>query len=271
MLTLLSPCSAILLPAFFAYAFSSDQAIIGRTLIFLAGLLTSLVPLGVAASTVGMFFSEHRSVVVVVASVVVIALGLMQVLGIPLPLPGAGRSGGRANSVAAVYLLGTVYGIAGVCSGPILGSLLAVAAAGGNAFYGGTLLAIYSLGMALPVLVLSVLWQRFDLGRRRWLKPRPVEVGPIRTTITAVVSGGLFVALGTLMLLTGGTANLGGVLTVEGQFRSESAVQAWSRSVPDLLVVVVLVMLVGAAAVILNRWPRRLGPEPQSQSERTVR
>src|SRR5699024_8166316 len=148
-LTLLSPCSAVLLPAFFAYAFTSEQAIIGRTFVFLAGLLTTLVPLGVAASTLGMFFAEHRSTVVLVAAVVVSARVLVQLLGIPLPLPGRRVSGGRTGTVGAVYLLGTVYGVAGVCSGPILGSVLAVAAAGGNPLYGGTLLAIYALGMVL--------------------------------------------------------------------------------------------------------------------------
>lgn len=247
----------MLLPAFFAYAFSSDRAIIGRTLVFLAGLLTTLVPLGLAASTLGMFFSQHRGTVVAVASVVVIVLGLMQALGIPIPLPGWRQRRAQTGSVVAVYLLGTVYGVAGVCSGPVLGSLLAVAAAGGNAFYGGTLLGIYALGMVVPVLVLSVLWQRFDLGRRRWLAPRPIEVGPIRTTVTSLVSGAVFVGLGVLLMLTGGTASLGGLLSVDDQFRTESAVQAWSRSIPDLLVVVVFVVVVGVVAVVLNRWPRR--------------
>lgn len=265
-LTLLSPCSAVLLPAFFAYAFTSDRAIIGRTVVFLAGLLTTLVPLGVAASTLGMFFAEHREVVVLVASLVVIVLGVTQVLGISLPLPGRRQSAGRAGSVGAVYLLGTVYGVAGVCSGPILGSVLAVAAAGGNALYGGTLLAIYALGMVLPVLVLSVLWQRFELGRRHWLKPRVISVGPITTTVTSVVSGGIFIGLGILLLLTSGTANLGGVLTIEAQYRSETAIQAWSRSVPDLVVVLVLAVLVGSAAVALNRLPRReRAAEPTTQ------
>jgi len=37
-LTLLSPCSALLLPAFFAYAFASRSRLLGRTAVFYAGL-----------------------------------------------------------------------------------------------------------------------------------------------------------------------------------------------------------------------------------------
>ncbi|MFW6600526.1 cytochrome c biogenesis CcdA family protein [Propionibacteriaceae bacterium Y2011] len=256
-LTLLSPCSAVLLPSFFAYAFTSDRTIIGRTLLFWVGLLTTLVPLGVAASTLGFFFSANREAVVIVASIIIIVFGAMQVLGIGLPVPGRkrarGRSGGQATSSGAVYVLGTVYGIAGVCSGPILGSVLAVAAVGGNPLYGGTLLAVYALGMVLPVIVLSVVWQRFDLGRRTWLRPRPIRLGPATTTLTSLVSGLIFIALGVLLLATSGTANLGGVLSIDDQFRAESAVTSWSTSVPDLAVVATLAVGTVIVALVLAR------------------
>ncbi|BAS07616.1 biogenesis protein [Arthrobacter sp. Hiyo4] len=45
-LTLLSPCSALLLPAFFAYAFSTKTRLVARTALFYLGLLSTLVPLG---------------------------------------------------------------------------------------------------------------------------------------------------------------------------------------------------------------------------------
>lgn len=244
--TIVSPCSAVLLPAFFAYAFASRTALLGRSLLFFAGLLTTLVPLGVAASSLGRLFAEHRPLVVAVASVLVIVLGLFQLLGIPLPLPGRSRRGGDTTSAFAVYLLGTVYGVAGVCSGPILGSVLAVAALKSNVVYGGVLLGIYALGMVLPVMVLAALWETFDLGRRAWLRPRPVSFGPIRTTVTSIVSGAIFVAIGVLLLLTDGTTNLGGILSIDDQFRSEAAIQSWSSSVPDLVVIL------GIAAVSLT-------------------
>ncbi|UUZ44330.1 hypothetical protein LP422_17985 [Janibacter limosus] len=45
-LALLSPCSALLLPSFFAYAFASRRAIPARTVVFYLGLLITPVPRG---------------------------------------------------------------------------------------------------------------------------------------------------------------------------------------------------------------------------------
>lgn len=71
-LPLLSPCSVILLPAFFAYAFEDVGRVLARIGALLLGLLTTLVPLDVLASTLGALVSEHR-----IAVTTAIALGLV--------------------------------------------------------------------------------------------------------------------------------------------------------------------------------------------------
>jgi cytochrome c biogenesis protein CcdA len=84
-LTLLSPCSALLLPAFFAYAFSTKTRLVARTALFYAGLLSTLVPLGVFAGALGSLVTQHRHVLVAVAATLVILLGVAQILGARLP------------------------------------------------------------------------------------------------------------------------------------------------------------------------------------------
>ncbi|MCQ3971328.1 cytochrome c biogenesis protein CcdA, partial [Klebsiella pneumoniae] len=49
-LALLSPCSALLLPSFFAYAFNTRTQLLGRTALFALGLGIVLVPLGMGSS-----------------------------------------------------------------------------------------------------------------------------------------------------------------------------------------------------------------------------
>jgi cytochrome c biogenesis protein CcdA len=49
-LSLLSPCSALLLPAFFAYAFQSRKELLAKTAVFYVGLAATLVPLGMGTS-----------------------------------------------------------------------------------------------------------------------------------------------------------------------------------------------------------------------------
>ncbi|WP_106847803.1 cytochrome c biogenesis CcdA family protein [Blastococcus sp. Marseille-P5729] len=259
-LTLLSPCSAVLLPGFFAYAFSTTSALLGRTLVFYLGLLITLVPMGVAASALGSLVTEHRAALVAVMAALVIVLGAIQLLGINIPLPGRTVSHRRdARSTVSVLILGAVYGVAGVCSGPILGSVLAVAALGSNAVYGGIILAIYALGMAVPVFVLALLWDRFQLQRRAWLRPRPVQIGPISTTRTGIISGLLFIGIGVLLLLTDGTGSLGGVLPIETQFALEARLSRWASSIPSYVGAALLVLIATAIAFVLagRRRPDR--------------
>src|SRR5690625_42477 len=66
-LALLSPCSALLLPSFFAYAFASRTALVARTLVFYVGLALSLVPLGLGSATVSQLFGGHRRVLLGIA------------------------------------------------------------------------------------------------------------------------------------------------------------------------------------------------------------
>ncbi len=170
LLSLLSPCSALLLPAFFAYAFQSRSELVGRTFIFYLGLAATLVPLGMGISAVSMLFYGQRSLLINAAGTLIIAFGAWQIAGRGFGFGPLSRLAGRVRggSIGTTFALGAVYGFAGFCSGPILGAVLTVAASSGHALAGATLLAVYALGMAAPLLVMALLWDRFDLGRRRF-------------------------------------------------------------------------------------------------------
>lgn len=233
LLTLLSPCSVMLLPAFFAYAFASPGKLLARTVLFYAGLLTTLVPLGLLAGLVGSLVLANRAVLIGVAAGVVIVIGALQVIGVELP-GFSRRTGAGGTSAVSVFMLGSVYGVAGVCAGPILGSVLAVAAAGGNPLYGGIMLAIFALGMALPLGILSLFWTRLRLSERGWLKPRRFRVGRWENSVWMMVSGVLSIGIGVLLLTTQGTSSLGGVLTIDTQFAAESWVVAFSSGISNV-------------------------------------
>ena len=225
LLTLISPCSAMLLPSFFAYAFDGLGKLVARTAVFYLGLATTLVPLGAAAGLFGALLTQHRTALTVASGVLLVLLGLLQISGKGFGFTAAQRMTGRIriSSGLSVYALGAVYGLAGFCAGPLLGSVLTVSAAGGEAFYGAILLALFALGMAFPLFLLALLWERFQLGRRAWLRGREVAIGPLRLHTTNIVSGLVFVAIGAMFVLTEGTASLGGVTDVDSQF----AVQTW--------------------------------------------
>lgn len=294
LLTLLSPCSVMLLPAFFAYAFTSPGRLLARTGVFYLGLLTTLVPLGVLAGSLGAVVAQHRTTLVTVAASLVIALGIVQVLGIPLTLPGmrsrtaagpqpsvgaqvGAQVGARPTATAAsdrtttasVYLLGTVYGLAGVCAGPVLGSVLVLAATGGDPLLGGVTLAVFALGMVAPLLVLAALWSRAPWVRAL-VRPRTVHLGPATTTWTQLVGGILGIGIGVLLIVTQGTASLTGVLGAADQAALEASVLRAASTIPDIALVGVAVVALAAAWAVHAVRARRTaapGDAPTSMSD----
>ncbi|GGZ91167.1 cytochrome C biogenesis protein CcdA [Streptomyces subrutilus] len=256
LLALLSPCSALLLPAFFAYSIDSPSRLLARTGIFYAGLASTLVPLGAAGSYAGRFFHANRDQLVLAGGWLIIALGAAQVLGLGFASRRIAELSGRIRPTTAlsVYALGAVYGLAGFCAGPILGSVLTVAAVSGSPVYGGLLLAVYALGMAVPLFVLALLWERFDLGRRRWLRGRALRVGRVELHTTSLLSGLFFITLGTLFLVYDGASALPGLLDVDDSFAVEQRVRSLTGGVPDWALLGLVAA--GAAGAGLAQWRR---------------
>ena len=246
-LALLSPCSALLLPSFFAYAFASRTAQLARTALFYLGLAVTLVPLGVGASAASALFYGHRTLLIGLAGWLIIGLGVLQILGRSFATPLAARlqeattgitagNSGRWSGWPSTLVLGAVYGLAGFCSGPVLGAILTMAATQQTPVHGGLLLAVYALGMAAPLFVLAGLWDRFDLGRRRWLRGRELRWGSVRVHSTSMLSGLLFILIGVLFLEYDGTAGITGVLgladTTDLEFNAQQQLTQTLQAVP---------------------------------------
>ena len=270
-LALLSPCSALLLPSFFAYAFASRRALLARTFVFYFGLLLTLVPLGTGASAASSLFYGHRPLLIAIAGWTIIGLGVLQLVGRGFAVPGAARlqaavSTRRDDGWLSTLFLGAVYGLAGFCSGPVLGAILTVAATQESPWQGGALLGVYALGMAAPLFVLAALWDRFDLGRRRWLRGRTLSWGAVSLHTTSLLAGLLFITVGVVFLRYDGTAGLTGSLGMgdltDLEYSAQRAVTEWTAQVPAwaLPSIVVLIALVVA-------WRRRGHDEQAEQDE----
>ncbi len=257
-LALLSPCSALLLPSFFAYAFATKRALVARTLVFYVGLLLTLVPLGTGIGAASELFYGHRAQLILLAGWLIIALGVVQILGRGFRWPLTDRlqtwsQARQGSGWVSTLLLGAVYGLAGFCSGPVLGAILTVAATVGSPWRGGLLLAVYALGMAAPLLVLAAFWDRFDLGRRRWLRGRTLGRGRIRVHTTSLVSGLLFVVIGVVFLRYDGTAGITGSLglgdTVDLEYSLQQTVTDWAAAVPTWLLPALVLAVAALVAV----------------------
>ncbi|MDD6792641.1 MAG: cytochrome c biogenesis protein CcdA [Thermobifida fusca] len=271
-LALFSPCSALLLPSFFAYAFRSPVRLLARTGVFFCGLCATLVPLGSGSALVSTLFYGHRDLLITVAGAVIIAFGVVHVVGGGWSLPFFGRWQSRVagrTDVVSVFGLGAVYGLAGFWSGPVLGAVLTVAATG-TVVQGAMVLACYALGMAAPLFVLAVVWERCGVARKSWLRGRAFTVGPLQLHSSSVVSGVLFIAIGVLFVVYDGTASLSGLAGMawweEVAYRAQGPLLEWDSRV-DSGVAVIAVLVSGV--LLLRAWVR--GKEKESGGSRRLR
>lgn len=253
-LALLSPCGALLLPSFFAYAFDHPGTLLARTGVFYAGLITTLVPLGVSASSLTIFVRSNQETVVTTAGFVIIGLGLFVAFGGGFFLAGRRtreRGATAGTSTGSVYVLGLAYGLTGFCTGPILGSILVLAAAGGQPVRGGLLLAVYALGMVVPLVLLSLVWGRLGERPHRWLRGRDVRLGRFTFHSTSLVSGLLMALVGVVMVVSGGALVESSTLAIAGARAEEWATDLGSLISDELLA---LLALFAAGTWLVIRW-----------------
>ena len=225
----------------------------------LLGLATTLVPLGMGIPAVSRLVYGQRSTLVVVSGVVLVLFGLIQIPGGGFGFGPLSRLRGRirGTSAGATFALGAVYGFAGFCSGPILGAVITVAASSGQVVQGAALLAVYALGMAVPLFLMAAFWDRFDLGRHFLLRGRELRLGRFRLHTTSLISGAMFILLGAVFIAYEGTSALSGLYeaygTVDLAYVAEEWASSFARIVPDALVLAAALAL----AVVVYRRRRR--------------
>lgn len=257
-LALLSPCAALLMPAFFASTVGAGPRLLVHGAVFYLGLLLVLVPLGIGAGAVGALFATHRQAIVLAASVLLVLLGIAQMLGFGFDparlLPGAAGLQTRATTATGwlkTLLLGSASGIAGFCAGPILGAVLTLAAAQGDMVSAGGLLAVYGAGMIAPLLLIAALWGQLGATGRRMLRGRAFTVLGRELHTTTVLTGLLIVGVGVLFWTTNGLVGAPELLPLDAQAWLQERSAVLADPVLDIAAIGVV------ATLVLVLWARR--------------
>ncbi|MFV0535610.1 MAG: cytochrome c biogenesis CcdA family protein [Cumulibacter sp.] len=247
-LALLSPCSALLLPAFFASTIGGRLSLLAHGAVFYLGLALTLVPLGLGLGALGTLLVTERGLIIAVASAVLVTLGLMQVFGLGFDLarfmPAASRLQHTGTGYVRTFLLGAVGGVAGFCAGPILGSILTIALAQGDMLLAGGLLAVYGAGMVVPLMAIAGLWQRLGERGRRALRGRSFALGGREFHTTSVIGGGLMIVVGVLFWMTNGFVGVPELVPTDVAMWLQERGGLLSNPVFDILAVLVVAALV---------------------------
>ncbi|NLP37509.1 MAG: cytochrome c biogenesis protein CcdA [Firmicutes bacterium] len=176
MVAFFSPCHLPLLPAYLGFLTGSvtgDQQsvqknkILFNSLNFVVGFSAVFILLGLVAGWFGGFFAPYQAIVQRIAGVLILLFGL-HLAGILSPtlfnrerrVQYRPQAAGPGTSI----LLGVAFAAGWTpCIGPVLGAMIAYAAATGG---GVALFVAFALGMAIPFLVAAFLVEHLS----RWLE-----------------------------------------------------------------------------------------------------
>lgn len=208
-LSFLSPCVLPLVPSYVSFITGisfedlkggADRRkirylTITNSLAFIAGFSTIFIALGASSSAVGQFLFDYQDWIRIGGGVLVIIFGFF-VSGI-IRLDFLTRDvkfhvSGKPVGYIGSFFVGMTFAAAWTpCIGPILGTILLYASTQGSAAYGLKLLAVYSLGLAVPFFLSSLMFNSFLSYSGRIKK---------YMRFIMIASGGLLIVFGILML-----------------------------------------------------------------------
>jgi cytochrome c-type biogenesis protein len=164
LLTFLAPCTLPLVPAYLAFISGSSSGkgrVFRNALFFVFGFSIVFILLGLLAGLAGGLLYEFRMWVSRIGGIFVILFGLFMLDAVKIPF----LAKEKKLSIKSPFVKGTPLNslILGVifaagwtpCIGPILGSVLFLASQTATAFSGAVLLAVFSLGLAVPFLLIA--------------------------------------------------------------------------------------------------------------------
>ncbi len=205
-LSFLSPCVLPIVPPYLAYMAGAtiddlqagekaDRRVIRSAVFFVLGLSTVFLFLGLAASSLGRVLLAWQREMTLVAGAVIVLFGLhfLGVLRIPL-LYREARIEARTSGGSAfgAYVLGLAFAFGWTpCIGPVLGSILSLAAQEGSVERGMLLMGFYAAGLGVPFL-LTALFIRHAVALLAGMKRH--------MRLIERIMGGLLLAVGVLML-----------------------------------------------------------------------
>lgn len=173
LMSFFSPCVLPLIPAYFTFITGlsldelteSDSIAIRRkvilsTLAYVLGFSFVFILLGAAVSTLGDLASQYSDYIRIAGGIIIIILGI-HLTGIfkiaTLENDKRFHFHRKPLHIFGIFLVGMAFGAGwSPCIGPMLGAILTIAAQEGSVSKGVILLTIYSAGMALPFIIMSV-------------------------------------------------------------------------------------------------------------------
>lgn len=205
----ISPCVLPLVPAYLSFMSGVSLADMRReerparqaggifltALLFVLGFSTVFVALGASASALGQALLARLPLLARIAGALIVVLGIHMTGLVRIPFLAYERrfQAGKSAGLATAFVMGLAFAFGWTpCIGPILASILALAANADTVGKGVLLLAVYSAGLGIPFLLAALFLNAFYGFFNRIQKHfHKIEVA----------SGVVLIAVGVLLLL----------------------------------------------------------------------
>jgi cytochrome c-type biogenesis protein len=212
---LFAPCCIVFLaPSYLAVAVRNRRwRLLPLTFVFAAGLALVLVPITLGISLVAATIANWHTQLYYAGGALMLALAVLSLSGRMWSLPSFLHAPDTAaGDSASFFALGVFSGIASSCCAPVLAGVMTLSALSGSPAGGVVLGLAFVFGMTLPLFVTALVWDRFELGSRHWLRARPVRlrVGgrQLVTNTVNIVVAIAFAVMGVLVLLLAGSGEM---------------------------------------------------------------
>jgi cytochrome c biogenesis protein CcdA len=265
---LFAPCCIVFLaPSYMAVAVKNRRwRLLPLTFVFAAGLALVLIPITLGMSLVASAIANYHAPLYYGGGALMLALAALSLSGKMMSLPSFLRAPDTASGdSASFFALGVFSGIASSCCAPVLAGVMALSALSGSAIGGITLGLAYTFGMVFPLFVMALLWDRYRLGERKFLRARPVRIrvaGRILATNTVnILVAAAFAVMGVFVIYLANTGQMTGgpgfqVAMGKGLERIFTRIETWTGPVPEP-VLGLAVLALAAVFVIATLRDRR--------------
>jgi cytochrome c-type biogenesis protein len=215
LLSFLSPCVLPLVPVYLGTVCGPEilepgadrkrLPVFFHSLSFVVGFSLVFIILGASVGLLGFSLNFNMALTQTIAGGLLIAFGLFLLAALKVPWLNYERrlapSVGTTTSYLRSLIIGAIFSLAWTpCIGPVLGGILTLAWSSETAGQGAYLLAVYSLGLGLPFLIIGAAFDSIRPLLRRIHR---------YSTWSYIISGLLLIAVG-ILILTGNLSWLQG-------------------------------------------------------------